>query len=199
MLKFNSIQELLNYVPSCLVCGKNMEAHIYGHLSTTWSSRIDDRVFLRFEMKDGLLCSRRHNKHSIILDPSTNLVLEGTDTVSKLMTSWINFYTTCWTCNFKISTEYKPGNARRKDIFPALTLTSEELSYTLKRQRGVHIQQTYYEDNRNYPGESTSKSHNSRTWITVNNKVVKPMYVDFNKFKDVDQLNKRLFTIMTFS
>ena len=189
---FNSIQELLDYVPFCLICGKDMEAHIYGHLSASWRNRIEDRVLLRFEIKDGLLCSRRNKKHSIIIHPNTNLILEGAPVVSQLMNSWITFYKTCWTCNFKISTEYKPGNAKRKDIFPSLTLTNEELFYTLKRNRSVHIQQTYYSAMGNAP-------EGMRTWITVNNRVVQPIFIDFNKFKDLNQLNKRLFTMMTFS
>lgn len=186
MKTFQNFQELIDYVPSCLICGKEMEIHFDGQLS--WNHR--EQVHFKFQIKDGLLYSRKHKKYSVIIDPKTNLILEGVDLVNKLMTNWMSVYKTCWTCKFRIGTQYNKGNLKKQDTFPPLTLVSEELSYTLKRGKAVDIHQTYYDD---------SSLLGIRVWITVNHRPVKSLFVDFNKFKDLDQLNKRLSTIMTFS
>jgi len=186
MKTFQTLQELLDHVPQCIICGKDMNVHLDGHLRQWYQ----DGVHFKFEMKDGLLCSKKHKKYSVIIEPKSNLILEGQEVVNNLMVNWITVYKTCWTCKCTVSTRYNSGHRKKTDVFPPLSLTGEELSYTLRRGKSVDISQTYYDD---------SSLLGVRTNIVVNHRMVTPRYFDFSKYKNLEQVNNRIATILTFS
>lgn len=190
---FKSLQELIDYVPNCIICGKEMEIHVDGQLvpslpAKQWYGR--EPVHLSLQLKEGKLRSKKHKKYTLIIDPTDNHIVDGQDFVNRLMVNWITVYKKCWTCRFRINTGYNKGHIKKQEKFPYLTLSSEEISYFRRHGKSVGIHQTYYDD---------SALLGIRSYITVGGKPVKSLYVDFNKFKDLDQLNKRLATILTFS
>ena len=193
MRNFKTFQELIDYVPNCIICGKEMEIHLDGQISPTlpskqWYGR--ESVHLVLQPKEGLLRSKKHKKYTLIINPFDNHIIDGQDLVNRLMVNWISVYKKCWTCRFSVYTGYRKGHTKKHEKFPYLTLGNEELYYMLRRGKSVGIHQQYYDD---------SALLGIRTHITVAGKPVKSMYIDFNKFKDLDQLNKRLATILTFS
>jgi hypothetical protein len=170
-----------------------MELHLDGQVSPSLPAKQyygRESVHLILQLKDGVLRSKKHRKYSVSINPSDSHIIDGQDLINHMMVNWISMYKKCWTCQFRVLTQYNKGHVKKHEKFPYLTLVSEELSYTLRRGKPVAIHQTYYDD---------TSLLGIRTWITVNRKPAKSMYVDFNKFKDLDQLNKRLATILTFS
>ena len=99
-----------------------MNVHLYGHLEKWYQ----DAIHFKFEVKDGLLRSKKHKKYSLIVEPTSNLILEGQDIINRLMVNWISMYKTCWTCKCTVSARYNSGHQKKTDTFPPLMLVNEQ-------------------------------------------------------------------------
>lgn len=143
-----------------------------------------ETIRLKMHLKDGILRSK-HKKHSISIELATNLIIDGQDIVNRLRANYTHVNKICPTCHFKIQAVYKEGSIKKENCFPPLTLHNEELHYTMKGGKSVDIQKHY--------GLNT----NSAT-IRLENKYLPPVPWDFDKFKDLAHLNKRLATIKLF-
>lgn len=193
MHTFKTPSDLLDYIPNCLVCGKTMNIVIDGMLAPVLPSKPrwgggKENIHLRMILKDGVLRSK-HKNHSVSIDASTGLIIDGQDIINRLTTNWTYVHKMCATCHFKITTIYKEGNTKKEKSFPPLTIQQEELHYTLKGGKDIRITK-YYNQTGNLTGESAT--------IRLNNKFLPPMPLDLNKFQDLAHLNKRLATIILF-
>lgn len=193
MKVFSSFKELMDYVPNCIICGKLLQIHLKGSIrviktnvgNENWTL---EKIHFHLKMKDELLVGN-YKKHSIAINPIDNKIVLGLGIIQHLLISWTWVSKKCSTCRCEVTSKFI-GNNKDFDKFPPLTLTNEELSFTRKREKAISIAQNYYAD----PPPS-----GVRTFILINNKPIKPLYIDFNQFKNLDHLNKRLSTMLVFS
>jgi hypothetical protein len=193
MKTFKTFQELIDYVPNCIICGKLMEIHLDGRVKqeslvvNIWKTI--DPIHFHLKMKDGFIVGN-NKKISFTITSSNNVIINGQEHIDNLMVNWITVYKTCRTCRFNIITKWTGDIVKNIKNFPPLTLTNEEIYFTRNKEKIVSINQSYYDD---------STLLGIRTSIVINNKSVKPLYIDFNHFKNLDQLNARLSNILVFS
>ncbi len=193
MKVFSNLQELIDYVPNCIVCGKVMDIYLKGSIKVApilpfilWTL---NSITFQLKMKDNLLVGR-NKKNSIAINPIDNDIIAGEEFINHLASNWITVYKKCRTCRCEVIAKITGSIIKNLKKFPALTLTGEEICFTRKNEKSVRILQNYYED---------SSSLGVKTYIRINNKDVNPFYLDFNKFKNLKHLNERLSTILTFS
>lgn len=191
MRTFKSLQELVDYIPQCILCNKDMPITINASLSAALPAKkyaSSEHVNLKTEIKDGVARSK-NKKYSLSVELATNKIIDGIDLVNRMQNSWTYVNKCCPTCHFKISTVYGTNAQKKEHCFPALTLQNEELSYTLKRGRRVFISKRYYDHN-------TQQHHLAS--IRLDQKYLPEMPLDFAKFTGLTQLNHRLATLITF-
>jgi hypothetical protein len=140
-------------------------------------------------MKDSTLVGR-NKKNSIAINPVDNNIIEGEQFINHLATNWLTVYKKCRTCRCEVVARFTGSTIKNLKKFPPVTLAAEEICYTRKNEKPVRILQNYYED---------SSSLGVQTYMRINHKDVNSFYLDFNKFKNLDHLNERLSTILTFS
>jgi hypothetical protein len=189
MTKFNSLKELLDYVPNCLICGKGMVISIEGMFSAVdkskprWGSGWDP-FKVRLVLEDNVL-NTKHKNHKISINPHNNEVIIGNDLVTRIVFNSTKVIKICNTCVFKIITNCDAQNLKNK--FPTLTLKKEELSFTKKGGKAIQIN-SYYE-----LGNSLA-----RTFVYINKKSMPELTIDFSKISNFEHLNRRIDTIITF-
>lgn len=195
MKVFSNFKELIDYIPNCIICGKQLDLHLNGRIeqksliTNKWNTI--NHIHFRLKLKDGYLVGK-HKEHSFTINTLDNHIISGKDTVSALLRAHPTVNKKCYTCHFVITTEspsitvanYMISNYKN---FPPLTLKSEEIYFTRKREKPVSINQIYFED------------AITQTRIIVGHKPVRSVYIDFNKIKDLNHLNSKLSTILTFS
>lgn len=193
MQTFEILSELNNYVPNCLICSKPMRFNLDAFITSEknkkplWGSG-NTTLRLKMELKEGILVST-HRTINVSIDIATNQVTDGADLMNRLGAGNTHIKKMCPTCHFKINTVYGRNNSKKENYFPTLTLESEELHYTLKGGKDVEISKYYRE---NDPSKSKTAT------IRLSHKYLPPIPFDFNKFEDLEQLNKRLATIILF-
>lgn len=186
MIIFETPQDLLNYIPTCVLCGKDMPLLIEGGISIVSGQRFsssDERMRITMQSKDGILYSK-NKKYPINVDIVSGKLINGADIFSRLRIDYAKYLKSCTTCDFKI--ECVSPKKPEKDLFPVLHLKSERIHYTLRGGKEVEINKSYYND----AGTAS---------IRINKKYLPPMPgLDFHKFKDLDHLNQRLGTLIVF-
>lgn len=197
MITFPTLNDLHNYVPTCVICSKPMRFALDGIASTAlpakrWGGSTES-IRLKLDVKDGKLRTIAHEKakktYSLIIDITTNQIVDGQDIIDRLKPGNVHLRKLCPTCHFKINTSWSNNSSKKKDCFPALTLQSEELHYTLKGGKDVTISKYYREGD----ADKGKSAH-----IRLSGKSLPPIPFDFNKFSDLEHLNKRLDTIILF-
>lgn len=193
MRTFPTLNDLNNYIPNCVICSKPMRFVLEGMISPIapskprWGSG-NERLRLKLELKEGVLRSK-HKNHNVGVELATNQIVEGQGLIDRLVINGTQVHKLCPTCHFKINTRYETGNVKKTNCFPALTLQSEELHYTLKGGKDVNISKYYAAD---------PNAKESAASIRLNGKYLPPVPLDFNKLSDLEHLNKRLATIILF-
>lgn len=194
MQVFKVLQEFIDYIPKCIICGKERKLSIEGYVKPVspskprWSSG-SQRVYLTLELKDGLLRSN-HKSHSIAIDPSNNKLVDGEDLINRMMLQTINVKKCCPTCVFKSFGVYQAGHTKKTNCFPPLTLRSEELNYTMPG--GKHCMITkYYQFN--------EKPEEAKCNIAIDRVSLPPIPLDFKHLTELDQINRKIKTVMVFS
>jgi len=190
---FKTLQELIDYVPNCIVCGKVMDIYLRGSIKvapilpfTLWTL---SNITLQLRMKDNIFVGN-NKQNSVAINPIDNDIILGAEFINHLAINWLLVYKKCRTCRCKVTTKFTGPTIKNWKKFPPLTLTGEELCFTRKREKPTVILQNYYEN---------SSSLGVQTHIVINCKPVNSLYLDLNKFKNLDHLNERLSTILTFS
>lgn len=198
MLTFPTLNDLNDYIPNCVICGKTMGYNLSGILSPVLPNKArwgggTESVRFKLEVKGTQLRTTFHEKakktYSLVIDLATNGIIDGQDIINRLVPGNAHMNKFCPTCHFKINTGWDNNSSKKKDCFPALTLQSEELHYTLKGGRDVEINK-YYRNGDPDKGRTAT--------IRLNRKYLPPIPFDFNKFSDLQHLNKRLDTIILF-
>lgn len=187
-MKTFTLKELINYIPTCIICSKQLVLAINGNIKSSKQRYTGKNISVKTKVKDSILESANKNYNlSISLDDGE--IIEGVELVNNLMTGWMYVKKQCKTCCLTINTTYNDGNLKNVKIFPPLKLTSEDLSYTMPGGKEVKIYKQYYDD-QTMLGE--------RTQITINGKLLPPFPFYFDKIDDLKHLNKRLLTVRTF-
>lgn len=107
--------------------------------------------------------------------------------INRLMTNNITIKKCCPTCVFKFISFYQNGNVKKTKYFPEVWLRSEELSYTSKGSKRVSINK-YHQ----------SVEDSTKAYINYNGTILPPIPLEFDKLTDLDQINKKIKTIITF-
>lgn len=189
MHSFQNLQQLIDYVPNCFICNKELGITITTNLASSNGSKKNwpqKHLNIRLEKKDGLLQSM-HKTAKLVINPEDNSIVEGMDLVKDMIypSSYVN--KNCPTCHLKVQTSMvDPGKGKRTN-FPALTLGREELHFTMKGGKGVTVNKYY-----------SSYQENDLAYIRVSSKTLPPLPFDFNKFNDFEHLVKRISTLIVF-
>lgn len=192
MRLLKTLKELTNYIPNCLVCGKEMGLFLEGKFAPVslskprWDSG-NQRIKIKLALIDNVLHAK-HKSHNLSFDITNNDILEGQDMVNRLMVNTINVNKACVTCHFKINTLYLGGNIKKETAFPTLTIQSEELNYMMKGGKSVRIVRNYFND----------KEPAVHIWFDRKHFSEESIPLDFSKFRNLAHLNKRLATIKVF-
>lgn len=197
MKTFETLQELIDYVPNCIICGKQLMIHLYGNVKTDLSLSgyyFSPSQHFHLKMKDNLLIGKNKN-YSITINPKNNSIISNQELFDNLVLSWISVTKKCNTCRCIIKTRYNDDIIVNNKKFPKLTLTNEDLWFTRKREKSVSISQSYYDNS----------LLGIRVYIIINNKIISdptnvgmPLFINFDQFKNLNSLNKRISTILTF-
>lgn len=188
MIIFQTLSELYAYVPTCLICAKDLYVSIEGTIYPVAAnkprfSRGGQKVHFKVSLEKDIVIAKSTND-TIRLDVNSNKILEGCDLVNRMLANQISVNKKCSTCHFKINTQYG-SNTKRESYFPPMTLRSEELHYTLRGGKRVSIDKYYYD-------------HNSTIHFKLDGKYLPPVPFEFNKIKNITHLNKRIATIVLF-
>jgi hypothetical protein len=189
MKTFNTFQELMDYVPNCIICGKQLELFLRGKLR---GDPIDKQLNFHLKIKNGNIIGKNKN-YSFTINPIDNQIIDGQEVVSNLLGNWFMFVSKkCSTCHCIINTQhcvniknYMISNYKK---LPPLTLKNEEIFYTRKREKATSIYQRYNDN-----------GVLIQSIISINYKKINIPYINLNHFKTLDHLNERLSTILTFS
>lgn len=157
-------------------------------------------------IQDGLL----HGKYKtrwISIDPGSNEVMDGLDLIERLKFG-VTVKKFCQTCDFKLvadarnQTQQLPHMSVFEQMvmngrFPKLTLQHERLNFTMKRGKHVSIS-NYYQQASSLPGTSDSKHTDIVIRKDHDSFRLPSVYIDMTKITDIENLTRRLKTIMVF-
>jgi hypothetical protein len=170
-----------------------MRLSIEGYLNPVASNKPrwgggTERVYLKLELKDDILRCK-YKGHSLAIEAGTNKLIDGEDLVNRLMLHTISVKKCCPTCVFKAISEYRAGNIKKTHHFPPMMLRSEELNYTMRGGKRVNISK-YYQFNK--------EDEEANCFISYNGSSLQPIALDFTKLTDLDQISKKVKTIVVF-
>ena len=191
---FETLQELINYIPHCVICGKEMKLSIEGYVTPVSPSKPkfgkgSQRVYLKLELKDDILRCKQDSLN-LAIEAATNKLIDGEELVNRLMLHTINVKKCCPTCVFKSVSVYGAGHTKKTHCFPPLTLQSEELNYTMRGGKRCLITKHYLSTN------SSDEEANCVIWF--DRVPLQPIPLDFSKLTSLEQLNKKIKTIVVF-
>jgi len=187
ILNFNSLAEFHEYIPQCLICGKDMyyALSLYGKSP---QQRTYSLLKYNLEIRDNLAQSKAKKQKQIApitIDISSNEIIDGVDLFHNSHNG--SLHKICCTCHCKIFTSFQ--KPEKKGLFPKLILTSEELKYMRKGGKSFELKNWY-----NAYGNNTV----SCTLKFDGKNLTSPVPIELYKFKDLDHVNKRIGTIITF-
>lgn len=195
MKVFPTFQEFINYIPNCVICQKQMSISLTGYLQNLSSikkkwGRNSSRVHLKLEIDNGVLKSKDNDNLKLAINLSDYQIIEGKDLINGFVRSTTDIKKCCNTCVFKIlcsdSRTYTP---QKDSSFSPLKLQSEELSYTLVGGKRVQLHKRYA-----YPVDDKPIVCD----IVYNGKRLSPVLLDFDKLTDLEQISRKIKTIITF-
>lgn len=187
-MKTFTLKELINYIPTCIICGKQLMLSINGNIKTSKQKWTGKNISIKTKIKDSVLESTSKN-YTLSVNLDNNEIVEGGELINNLMTSWMYVNKQCKTCCLTVNTTYNDGNTKNTTAFPTVKLTSESLGYTMPGGKEVKIFKHYYDD-QTMLGE--------RTQITISGKLLPAIPFYFDKIDNLKHLNKRILTIRTF-
>lgn len=175
----------MNYIPKCLICGKDMIISINGSKGAITSHNYNT-INIKMDLNENLLVSKNKN-YQLSINIDDNTICDGQTLIESMSVRSINLNKNCSTCFFKIKAINDSIDKIRAGIFPSILLDKEELHYTKTKGRSVNII--------NYRSLWDLSHH---TDINIDNKRVKSYNFDLSKFKNLTHLNNRLSTLITF-
>jgi|ERR1035437_4010135 hypothetical protein len=187
-MKFATLKELINYIPNCIICGKDMEIYFGGYnnnLSFLTKLTIDGDLIRPADNLIPLDRPRyRAPKYVFAININNNEIVDGEDLLNKASTYNGRIDKKCKTCIMAIHTSFTGPGIKRMKIIPEIS-GSLEIEYTMSNTKKIRIR-----DHWNIPGCID---------ITIGYKdLITKLPIDFSKIKTLKQLNKKISTIITF-
>lgn len=187
-MKTFTLQELVNYIPACIICEKKLIISIHGNIASIKHRYTGQNINIKTKIKNNILESDNKN-YELAISLIDNTINVGEKLINDLMISYMYVKKQCKTCHFTINTTYTDGHLKNVKKFPDLKLTYEELSYTMPGGKEARIHKQYFDD---------QTLLGSRTQITIDHKLLAPFPFYFDKIENLKHLNKRLQTVCTF-
>lgn len=191
-MKILHLKELIDYIPKCIICKKDMYLFIKGTIVSKKHVFTGKKISIKTKMENGHILSE-NKTYPFSIRVSDSLILEGQEFLTTLFKHWTYVNKRCNTCDFIIGTMYNAPydvNASLRDnLFPNLKLSVERVAYTMPGGKNALIEKKYYDP---------ASFLNERTRIEINNKPLPPFPFEFGSVNGLKQLTNRLLTIRTF-
>jgi len=199
---FNSLSELQNYYPQCILCGKATNFYIGGYQKRPFWT--DSYTYIKTITEGDYLLSINKD-YPIRIQLSNNKVLQGNQIISNLLSSHIKLYQKCKTCLFQINYDFYSRDIEN-NFLPAASPLREELIYTMNNKKVVIY--SYYKNEVSYlinnkinllknPIDLDPKTgYNS--FIYLNDKLLSHHNFKITNFKNIKKLNKFVKTLLVF-
>jgi len=191
-ISFQTLKEFSEYVPNCIICRKTMDISIDSILGPVpglhkrWASARES-VHLKMSINEGILQSK-HKSYKLHINPEDNIIVEGIEFATRFNSESTYVKKTCPTCHFKIHSVCPSRTIKKEKRFPALSLLREELHFTMRGGKDLHINKGY----------SINSNNDDLANIQLNRKYLPPVPLNFNKFTSFEQLINRINTIILF-
>lgn len=197
MKYFDNLQQLVNYVPNCLICGKQIPILIQGR----WFYPPDVDVFksIKTTVQDDCLLAR-HRKFDFKINLSNNKIIHGEEYFKDILKSRMFVFKKCSSCHIYVTLSpilENPVQAKisKFSIFPTLAIDTEEVQFTTKGGKKLFLHKDYHKSYSSYqvfPEGIISLSVNNKRQHIPNE------YLNLEKIKDFSSLKNKISTILTF-
>lgn len=200
MIEFRNFQRLMDYIPNCVICKKEMVFSMEGRIARVKDNKKPKRwndggtwTILRTRAKNELvhddLLHFRNTKYHISIEPRRNKIIDGLDIAQRINSFSISKI--CRTCDFKIQAGAEGcGNSTH---FPTMQLSCETLNFTMRGGKRVRMYRGY----RQLPPGTTQPTEIS-TQIYINDHILPSIPLEFSKIKDINQLTRKIKTAIVF-
>lgn len=189
--EFNTLQELIDYLPHCIICGKNMILYCSGIMKTGYKDIYKGGYNLCLELfkKDDFFVAK-NSKVNFVINSKDNKIIEGTDIVNQFMTSRMYVTTKCKTCRCYTRSLYNKGCLKYPEFFPKIPLVEEELGFTLSKGKNISIVNSSW---------GPKLESVNRHIIMINASMLDlNLDLEFSKIKNLSHLIKKINMILTF-
>lgn len=202
MKYFDNLQQLVNYIPNCLICGKSLPILIQGR----WFSF--DKVVcyksLKTIIRDNMLESK-HRSFNFKIDITTNKIIQGEEHFKEIFKSLMFVMKKCPTCYMCISlSPYQLSNydfRSKVTTFPVLNIDAEELQYTTKGGKHLILRKDYhtiYSATKLYPGYQVRPQGAISLSLDNKKQYIPNEYLILEKIKNFSSLKNKISTILIF-
>lgn len=208
-MNFNCIRELIDYIPQCIVCGKQIPIVITTNSFYNKDFKsLSGYLYLKTKILDNKLISMNKN-YPFIIDIDNNFIIEGAGLVNKILlsSSGTGINKSCKTCNVAIYTMYHPfhfTNEYKYGFFPSSELKTEFFSYTIRKNKKISIEREYYY----FKTVNRVDSYKIFSSLQINNKYIDSPVpgllskiisdLDITKVNNFNSLNKKINMFLTF-
>jgi hypothetical protein len=193
MKYFDTLQQLIDYIPNCLICKKPLYITLNGRWSLSEEEKWNDSFHtneISVFVKEGFLYPK-NKKLNFKIDISNNMIIDNLSFFKKIHTLSFSAHKKCRTCAFCISfTTRNENHIAKVTRFPRLLLQYENIKYYTKNSKYVHIFKEY----------DTFGKYADNAIILINKKkqYFPADYLKLDKIKDFSSLKNKLSTILTF-
>ncbi len=194
--EFATISDCQNYISNCIICKKPLYFYIAG-IKNKYSFYTEGFLYCKTKIKDCFLISCNKN-FPFKINILTNEILKGASCVEDIVSSYLDFYLKCTTCNFRINFQFSE-NKLHNNLLPKILFSSEELIYILKNKK-VFIN-TSYQMKRGGSNATNSKiEYNDSffTFVHCGTESIDLPRLNLKKFKNIKKLNNFIETLLIF-
>ncbi len=200
MIEFRNLQELMDYIPNCIICKKEMVLSMEGRIARVKDNKKPKHwndggtwTMLKTRAKNELvhddLLHFRNTKYHISIEPQRNKIIDGLDIAQRI--NIFNINKVCRTCDFKIQAMAEScGNSTH---FPTTRLERETLNFTMRGGKMVRMYRSYR--NLRAPGVPPKEVS---TQIYINDHMLPDLPLEFSKIRDIGQLTRKIKTAVVF-
>lgn len=199
---FKSISDSQNHISNCIICHKPLHFYVAGYRKAPFY--LEDYLYCKTKIKDYFLISC-NKKYPFKINILTNEVLKGSEIISDLLSTHLDFYLKCPTCAFSIGFAFIQNKLVDEKYLPTSSLLKEELVYFIKNKKiSIH---TIYEKKCKYTlGSAMYSTHHSHfyndkpvsTYIYSETGSFTSLELNLKKFKNIKKLNNFVNTLLTF-
>lgn len=199
---FTSISDTQNHISKCIICQKPLHFYVAGFRKIPFY--VEDYLYCKTKIKDYFLISC-NKQYPFKINILTNEILKGSEVISELLSTHLDFYLKCPTCVFSISFSFLQNKLIDEKYLPMSNLLKEELVYSFKNKKTcIH---TIYEKKYKYTLGSVTYNkdrihfYNDKslsTYIYSEKGSLTLPGLKLNNFKNIKKLNNFVNTLLTF-